>query len=56
MGEIIKLDIPAWKNRDAMLVALGSSGYRTWVEIVEKSGNSTSYVCFIKTKENNEQD
>ena len=46
-GEVTRVLIQAYKDREAMVVALANSGYKVWVEESKKSISSTDYyVCF----------
>lgn len=56
MEEEIRLKIPGDKDRERMLIALGNSGYKVWVENIEtddgKSWKSEFHVVFkLSTKQ-----
>ena len=58
MAKVIKLNIPASSDREKMLVALGNSGIKVWVEVKEKNEGRSRYyldyfLCFEVSQNGN---
>jgi hypothetical protein len=45
--KIVKINIPAFTDREKIAAALAENGYKVWIEKTKKSISTTEYfVCF----------